>query len=765
MVIMYIKNRKSNFVVSIALLLIITTTLNIFYPFSYVKGYASGYGHSEIKYDASDNSSVFPESYKSYIKELKKKYPNWKIKAVYLNLDWNTSVSKETEGTKSRVPQSYADDWKMTSAASRSDYNAAGWVLASQKAVAYTLDPRNFLTEEGIFQFKASDEDVSSDTQSAVDSLLSSTVMGSNDYKNKYYNGTSWVSMSNSYSQIIKNVGTSLKVSPIFIASRIKQETDGNIMNNGSINGRNSTYPGYFNFFNIGATDGNGAVSYGVAMAYKNGWNTPELAIKGGVSHIYNNYIKYGQNTVYFQKFDVNNTASASGLYTYQYMTNILAPYGESKIAYNAYKNSNTLNSSFTFYVPVYSNMPNSSSPYPTSTVNVDNLNGTDIVYLDDGVSNGTDYFNLRSGPGTDHSVIATVIESQEGAENRTKFVRTQKGSNGWDKIKLANGTEAYVYQAYVRTYNYTHVENVSLDKTSLELKVGNTYKVTPSISPSNALVKGVTYESSNNNIASVNSDGTITAKSVGNAKITVKTIDGNKTAVCNVNVVKTIATKISTSVNTYSVAVDNYLNVTPVIEPSNTTDKTFSISIDDTNIAKVENNKIKGIKEGTTKVTLTTKDGSNLKCTFTLNVRKDNITVTNKISLSNDGIISKVNPGDTVEYITKNINSSFTIKLYNSSNKEMSSKDIVGTGTKVKILENTSTLYEYEILIKGDISGDGKITSSDYIYIKNYIMNSSNLDGIKYSAADINKDGKVTSKDYVYVRKYIMGETNIINQ
>lgn len=759
-----IKN-KMYFAVILIIFVTVTISLNLLLPFNYINGYASGYGHAEIKYDSSDNSSVFPDSYKSYIKELKSKYPNWKIKAVYLNLDWNTSVSKETEGTKSRILDTYPDGWKRLSSASSSDYNAAGWVLASQKAVAYTMDPRNFLTEEGIFQFKASNEDVGSDSQSALDALFNDTVMGSSEYKNKYYNGSSWITMANTYSQIIKNVGTSLNVSPIFIGSRIKQETNGNILNNGSINGKNSTYPGYFNFFNIGANDGTGAVSYGVAMAYKNGWNTPELAIKGGVSHIYNNYIKYCQNTVYFQKFDVNNVASASGLYTYQYMTNILAPYSESQIAYSAYKNSNTLNSSFTFYVPVYDNMPSTSAPYPTSTVTEDNLNGTDIVYLDDGAVNGTDYFNLRSGPGTEHSIVATVIEAKEGADNRTKFVRTQKGSNGWDKIKLANGTEAYVYQSYVKIYNYTHVESVSLDKTTVDLKVGETSKITPTISPSNALVKGVTYESNNNAVASVNSDGTITAKSVGSAKITVKTIDGNKTATCDVNVKKTLATKISTALDTYSVAVDNYLNISPVIEPSNTTDKTVDIAIEDTTVANVENNKIKGIKEGKTKVTLTTKDGSNLKCSFTLNVRKDKITVTDKLALSNDGIVSKVKPGDTAEYISQNVNSSFTIKLFNTSDKEISAKDVVGTGTKVKILENSSILYEYTILVKGDISGDGKITSSDYIYIKNHIMNSGKLDGIKYLSADVNKDGEVTSKDYVYVRKYIMGDTNIITQ
>ena len=58
-----------------------------------------------------------------------------------------------------------------------------------------------------------------------------------------------------------------------------------------------------------------------------------------------------------------------------------------------------------------------------------------------------------------------------------------------------------------------------------------------------------------------------------------------------------------------------------------------------------------------------------------------------------------------------------------------------------------------------GDVNGDGKITSSDYVLIKDYIMGNSELSDTAKKAADYNQDGKITSSDYVLIKDYIMGE------
>ena len=95
-------------------------------------------------------------------------------------------------------------------------------------------------------------------------------------------------------------------------------------------------------------------------------------------------------------------------------------------------------------------------------------------------------------------------------------------------------------------------VTSVSLNKTSLSLMVGKTETLTAAISPGNASNKKVSWITSNSYVATV-SDGTVTAKSIGTATITVTTADGNKTATCAVNVTRFLASAVNVTAKAYS--------------------------------------------------------------------------------------------------------------------------------------------------------------------------------------------------------------------
>lgn len=82
-----------------------------------------------------------------------------------------------------------------------------------------------------------------------------------------------------------------------------------------------------------------------------------------------------------------------------------------------------------------------------------------------------------------------------------------------------------------------THVTSVSLDKTSLSLKVDKTSSLTANVLPSDAYDKSVSWSSSNTNVATVNDNGEITANTVGTTTITATTTDGGFTANCSVTV------------------------------------------------------------------------------------------------------------------------------------------------------------------------------------------------------------------------------------
>ncbi|WP_443737796.1 Ig-like domain-containing protein [Treponema sp.] len=83
---------------------------------------------------------------------------------------------------------------------------------------------------------------------------------------------------------------------------------------------------------------------------------------------------------------------------------------------------------------------------------------------------------------------------------------------------------------------DYVSVTGVSLDKTSAELKVGDTLTLTKTIEPANATNPNVSWISSKENVATVE-NGTVKAVAVGEAVITVKTVDGGKDASCTITV------------------------------------------------------------------------------------------------------------------------------------------------------------------------------------------------------------------------------------
>lgn len=86
-------------------------------------------------------------------------------------------------------------------------------------------------------------------------------------------------------------------------------------------------------------------------------------------------------------------------------------------------------------------------------------------------------------------------------------------------------------------TPELVHPKSVKLDKTELEIYVGGSEKLTATITPEDVDNNSVTWSSSATDIATVGADGTVTGVKEGTAVITVTTVDGGKTATCNVTV------------------------------------------------------------------------------------------------------------------------------------------------------------------------------------------------------------------------------------
>ncbi|MBO7511136.1 MAG: Ig-like domain-containing protein, partial [Bacteroidales bacterium] len=93
---------------------------------------------------------------------------------------------------------------------------------------------------------------------------------------------------------------------------------------------------------------------------------------------------------------------------------------------------------------------------------------------------------------------------------------------------------------------NAVRVTGVSLDKTSIALKVGESETLTATVAPADATNKNIIWTSSDEAVATVE-NGVVTGVSVGGATITVRTEDGNKTAECTVAVRTSLDPSVTT--------------------------------------------------------------------------------------------------------------------------------------------------------------------------------------------------------------------------
>lgn len=152
---------------------------------------------------------------------------------------------------------------------------------------------------------------------------------------------------------------------------------------------------------------------------------------------------------------------------------------------------------------------------------------------------------------------------------NLTQF-SGKKSFSIW--AKLVTGTNTY-YDQEIYSMNGTKptevsVTSVSLNKSTLDIKVGETATLTATINPTNATNKNVTWKSDNTKIATVDTAGKVTAIKEGTAKITVKTKDGNHTATCIVTVSKNDGIVWTDPSNIkFTVTEDFYLKVTGLKE------------------------------------------------------------------------------------------------------------------------------------------------------------------------------------------------------
>lgn len=714
-------------------------------------------------------SVTFPSSYKPYIDELEKKYPNWEFKALYTNLDWKYVIDNENVFGKNLVPKSYSDSWKNTK---KGEYNVevdSGWVDSSRSAVEYAMDPRNFLNYVRVFQFEELSYNSRTNTVSSIEKILYGTEFYNKIVEYKNSSGTNIVT-DKKYSDLILSAAKTSSVSAFHLASRIKQEV-GPFLSHSSISGTVSGYEGLYNFYNIGATSSSepmGAIINGLKYAkdgkgassstktkYLIPWNTKERAITGGAKFIGSSYINLGQNTIYLQKFHVYDTTDDE-LFWHQYMTNVLAPYSESKLIYTGYANSNLLNSSMSFVIPVYNNMPElpcTSPAISSSDFTTDNTK----VY-----ANVETSLNVRSGPGTSYESLTTIPSG-------TKMTRIAKGKQKgelWDRVKLESGLVGYVFQTYVEEVPNVQVEKITLSLDKTTINKGERIKIKANISPEDAVDKTLKYSSDNTSVATVSSDGYIQGISSGSAKITAKASNG-VTGTINIKVYSPV-TDIITSTDNIVLQIGETYKINATVIPDDADNKNILYNSENSGIAKVdEQGIVTGETEGETSINAVSGEGTiskKIKVKVIPQIQEGEIIIDESLYVEGNEISGLENKNNTADKILNKIKTNYSVEIYNSKGSKISGNELVGTGSVIKVLNNKDLVMEYNVIMYGDVNGDGKINSVDLLVLQRHILEIEKFSGVFLKAGNIRKNGRnPSSVDLLLIQRHILGLQNIV--
>ena len=192
----------------------------------------------------------FPADYKALLEQMHASHPNWVFVADYNGIDFATAVQAEASGDRSQIPvlcsdliksntgNNYYPEYGTYRIVDGSGNN--GWVNANEAIITYFMDPRNFLNDKYIWQFETYSYDAGTQKESTVRQIWPGPTFDGVSYTTFTVdnNGTE---EEVSYSYVITQAGKTTGVSPVWLASKIRQEVG---LGSGSITGTYTTDTG-----------------------------------------------------------------------------------------------------------------------------------------------------------------------------------------------------------------------------------------------------------------------------------------------------------------------------------------------------------------------------------------------------------------------------------------------------------------------------------------------------------------------------------------
>lgn len=670
-------------------------------------------------YNGELNEGKYP-GFKAKLDAIKKERPGWKIRIMETGLDWNEVIRREGDGV-GRSPRSLVQGKYGEWIVSNQTYDNGSWRAASDKAISYVMDPRNWLNpnNSSILQFMQLSYFEVSDENVKV--ALKDTFFDNMDN-----------------ARIINNVSRDYNINVFFVVARIIQEQG----YKGSATWKmDSDGKSYYNPFNINAS-GNGVseiIKNALQRAKDKGWDTFEKGLRGGIEKIGTDYINEKQDTLYLQKFDVESKGT---LYSHQYMQNIDAPRTEASILKSKMDKINgVLDNNVVLLIPVYNNMPATPAAEPNGNIDIGPIN----IQLK---NNHTDW-NVRENASISSKSVAKVANSS------TIVLSIMRTNDGWHRVVLVDGTFGYikfendVWEQVNDVKNTNEAMIVKGDDVALRAGPGTNEPVIMRLSKNSILTRV-------DNTGRYNINGYIWDR--------VELPNGKKGFVA-----RNFLEDTKKANNIYRVKVNDYLIMRDAPNGQDIRHLGDGVLV---TVLERANEKVNGYFRDK----IITAEGAvgYVARDYLVNLngeekeepktkpepqpsvqpvpqpekKPENVNVNSKLidNKNEEKKIIRVSPEARADDLKKKY----------SNVKDISNNDL-GTGTTVKIDNN-----EYKIIKIGDVNGDGETDEIDAILILRKSIDIIQFNNIQSEAADVDKDGNSDEIDALRILRYTIGLNEI---
>ena len=670
-------------------------------------------------YNGELNEGKYP-GFKAKLDAIKRERPGWKIRIMETGLDWNEVIRREGDGV-GRSPRSLVQGKYGEWIVSNQTYDNGSWRAASDKAISYVMDPRNWLNpnNSSILQFMQLSYFEVSDENVKV--ALKDTFFDNMDN-----------------ARIINNVSKDYNINVFFVVARIIQEQG----YKGSATWKmDSDGKSYYNPFNINAS-GNGVseiIKNALQRAKDKGWDTFEKGLRGGIEKIGTDYINEKQDTLYLQKFDVESKGT---LYSHQYMQNIDAPRTEASILKSKMDKINgVLDNNVVLLIPVYNNMPATPTAEPNGNIDIGPIN----IQLK---NNHTDW-NVRENASISSKSVAKVANSS------TIVLSIMRTNDGWHRVVLVDGTFGYikfendVWEQVNDVKNTNEAMIVKGDDVALRAGPGTNEPVIMRLSKNSILTRV-------DNTGRYNINGYIWDR--------VELPNGKKGFVA-----RNFLEDTKKANNIYRVKVNDYLIMRDAPNGQDIRHLGDGVLV---TVLERANEKVNGYFRDK----IITAEGAvgYVARDYLVNVngeekeepknkpepqpivppapqpekRPENVNVNSKLidNKNEEKKIIRVSPEARADDLKKKY----------SNVKDISNNNL-GTGTTVKI-DNKG----YKIIKIGDVNGDGETDEIDAILILRKSIDIIQFNNIQNEAADVDKDGNSDEIDAIRILRYTIGLNEI---